>query len=295
MRIAITGANGLLGHGLAQWFGRNHEVTPLTRDDADITSPDAILRVVAAARPDVVIHAAATPDMDLCETNPSLCHAVNVAGTRNVADAARSCGAIFAFISSDAIFDGRKAEPYTETDEPNPVTIYARSKVEGEKIAAAAAEHFIFRVPVLFGPGKGNFVSKGLDALRAGQPCVGPTDQVGGALYTLDAGQSLEQVIGSGRFGLYHISNSGFCSRYELLGKAAMYAGLDPRHISPRTRTQIDRPAPRLPWMGMDMLALDGIGVPRPRPWQEALADYIEGLPEGLNPEVRMMRRGDGR
>jgi dTDP-4-dehydrorhamnose reductase len=276
--MAITGAAGLLGHGLVQWFRRAHEVIALTRTEMDVTSAASVQRAIAVAQSEVVIHCAAIPDLDLCEENPALTHSVNVEGTRHVAHAARDAGAAIAFISSDAVFDGEQAMPYTEGDMPAPRTVYGRTKVEGERIVAALPKHFIFRIPVLFGPGKPNFVSRGLDSLSSGQPCFGVTDQTGGALCTLDAGKTMEAVFAARAYGLYHLANAGFCSRFELLARAAALSGLDATRIIPRTRAEMRRPATRLRWMGMDMLSLDRARIPRPRPWQEALTEYVCAL-----------------
>src|SRR5579863_6698893 len=116
MKIAITGAVGLFGYGLAQVFSTRHEVFPLTHSDVDITQGDEVRSVLKKIIPQVVIHPAGIPDIDICEADPAKAFLVNFHGTRNVVEAARELGSAVAFISTDAVFDGRKTTPYTESD-----------------------------------------------------------------------------------------------------------------------------------------------------------------------------------
>lgn len=278
MRIAITGAAGLLGHGLVRVFEERHEVLALGRAEADICDAAALREVMQRTLPDVVVHAAAIPDIDVCEEDPQLARAVNVEGTRNVVKAARDASAGVAFISTDAVFDGLRHAPYTEEDAPNPPTVYGRTKVEGERIVAEDARHWIFRVPLLFGPGKLNYVERGLRQLAKGNSWPAITDQMGGAGYTLDLARTMMRVIEANKCGLFHLSNAGTCSRYELARAAAEMAGFDPGHVVGRTRAEMRRAAVRLEYAVMEMRALDAAGVPRPRHWKEALAEYVASL-----------------
>ena len=116
MRVMITGAAGLFGYGLTQVFVTKHIVLPVTHAVADTTNAAAIRELFVKLEPEIVIHAAAIPDLDICEADPALAFSVNVEGTRNVVEAAREIGAAVAFISSDSIFDGKKTTPYLETD-----------------------------------------------------------------------------------------------------------------------------------------------------------------------------------
>jgi dTDP-4-dehydrorhamnose reductase len=187
MRVLITGATGLFGYGLTQVFVTRHTVFPITHAMADTTDAAAIRDLFVKLEPEIVIHAAAIPDLDICEADPALANSVNVQGTRNVVEAAREIGAAVAFISSDSVFDGKKTSPYLETDAANPGTVYGRTKVQGEEIVGALPAHWIFRVPVLFGPGKVKFVEKGLLKLLKGEEFFAAADQVASAAYTFDA------------------------------------------------------------------------------------------------------------
>jgi dTDP-4-dehydrorhamnose reductase len=280
MKVLITGAAGLLGNGLARVFGERHETFCVSHAEMDITDAAAVRAGIGRLRPEIVIHAAAIPDPDTCELNPEKARLVNVEGTRNVADAARAVGARVAFISTDSVFDGQKKSPYVETDSTNPISVYARTKVDGEKIVRSDREHWIFRIPILFGPGKINFVEKGLARIAKGEEYVVASDQMGCAAYTLDIGQKMMEVLESGKYGLFHLSNTGSCNRLELAQRAANLAALNPAKIIGRPMAEMARPAKRLQYHVMEMQALKREGFALLRPWEEALADYIWNRPK---------------
>lgn len=279
MRVAITGAAGLFGHGLVQVFRTRHEIFPLTRAEADLTEPDQVHAALAAVRPDLVIHPAGIPDLDTCEAEPAKAFQVNVHGTRHVVVAARELEAGLVYISTDAVFEGKKQTPYTESDPTNPPTAYGRTKLRGEHLVREWERHWIFRVSVLFGPGKTNFVEKGLRKLAAGEEFLVAADQIGSATYTLDAAQKIMEVVEAGRTGLFHLSNQGSCTRLELARRAAELAGLDPDKVIGKPREEMGRRAHRLAYAVMGMQALSRAGFALPRPWAEALSNYIRTLP----------------
>ncbi len=278
MKVAITGAAGLFGHGLVSAFAARHDVVPLTRAEADITDEEAVRDVLSKIRPDLVVHPAGSPDLDFCEANPAEAYAMNVHGTRYLVEAARGLGAAVAYISTDAVFDGRTETPYVESDPPHPTTVYGRTKWRAEQAAASLPQHWIFRVSVLFGPGKTNFVEKVLRTLAGGGEPVVAADQMGSATYTLDAGQKIMEVVEARRYGLYHLSNSGPCTRLELAQRAAELAGLNPRKVMGKPAEEMGRRARRLKYAVMEMRALKNAGFALPRPWQDGLAHYVESM-----------------
>jgi len=275
MRIAITGAAGLFGHGLVAAFSSRHEVFPLTRAEADISDAAAIHAALEGVRPDLIVHPAGIPDIDLCEADPDMAFRVNVQGTRNVAIAAHDLEVGLAHISTDAVYDGRKITPYVETDHTTPITVYGRTKLQAEKAVEALERFWIFRVPVLFGPGKVNFIEKGLRKLVAGEGYKVASDQLGCATHTVDAGLKIMEVAESGASGIYHLANQGMCTRYELACAAAELAGLDPGKVIGVPDAMMQRRAPRLKYAVMEMAALKRGGFALPRPWHDALADYV--------------------
>jgi dTDP-4-dehydrorhamnose reductase len=154
----------------------------------------------------------------------------------------------------------------------------------------SAPESWAFRVSILFGPepteeGKANdnFISKGLRRIAAGEEYVVAADQLGTATYTLDAAQKMMQVIESGAYGLYHLSNSGACTRLELARRAAQLAGLDAAKVTGKSLAEMNRPGPRLKYAVMAMDGLERRGFKLPRSWEEALAQYISADLEPAN------------
>ncbi|MGH9509446.1 MAG: SDR family oxidoreductase [Terriglobales bacterium] len=275
MKVAVTGSSGLLGSALADGFTKGHEVLRLTRALADVSKAEQIRKVVRNFRPDVVIHSAALRDPDQCELQKDFANAVNVEGTRNVVRAADEVGAAVAYISTDAVFNGQKASPYTEEDPPAPVSFYARTKLRGEDITRQQKESWIFRMPVLFGPGPNSSLAAGLRALREGREYAVASDQVGCVSHTEDAAEKIREVIEARAFGLFHLANPGAVSRLELARRAASLAGLDPERVMGRTIAEMKRPGPRPKYVVMELAELRNRGFALPRPWEEALSDYI--------------------
>ena len=278
MRIAITGAAGLFGHGLVAAFSSRHTVFPWTRADADITNAESVRALLERIRPEVVVHPAGIPDLDIADADPARAQLVNVEGTRHVVESARVVRAGVVYISTDAVFNGENTRPYLESDRPDPLTVYGRTKLAGEAIAQTLAEHWTFRVPVLFGPGKTNFIEKGLRKIAAGEQYTVAADQEGCATYTLDAAYKIMEVVEARRYGLYHLANQGACMRYELARRAAELAGLDPSKVVGVPAARMGRRAPRLKYAVMEMGALKAAGFSLPRPWPEALLDYLRTL-----------------
>ena len=275
MKVAITGANGLFGHGLVTAFSTRHEVFPLTRAEADITNAEAVGAALERIRPDLIVHPAGIPDLDLCDADPAKAFQVNYQGTCNVVAAARALGCGLAHISTDAVFDGKKTTPYVETDPTGPATVYGQTKLQAEQAVKTLERYWIFRVSVLFGPGKANFVEKGLRKAAAGEEYKVASDQWGCATHTVDAGLKIMEVAEAGLYGLYHLANQGACTRYELARAALEMVGLDQSRVIGVPDAMMQRRVPRLKYSVMDMEALRHAGFALPRPWQEALADYV--------------------
>jgi dTDP-4-dehydrorhamnose reductase len=276
--MAVTGAAGLFGAGLVRLLSGNNDVLGLTRADADVRDSEALRQRLENFRPDVIVHAAAIPSPDVSEQNPRLAHDVNVGGTEAVVQVARGLGASVALISSDAVFDGTKNSPYAESDPPNPIGIYGVTKLLAEERVRAAENHFIFRVSVLFGRDKANFISKGLDDIRAGRDFVVALDQVGSATYVDDAAKMIFTVLHAKAYGTFHLSNSGTCSRYELACEAAAVAGLDTSKVVGLPLAEMRRPGPRVAYSVMALDELAKRGFPVLRHWKDALAEYLASL-----------------
>ena len=277
MKIAITGANGLFGCGLVQVMGAQHTVFPMTRATADLTDLDAVRRALTKNKPDAMVHTAGIPDPDLCESEPERAFQNNVIATRNVVTVARELSFPVAHISTDAVFDGMATTPRIETDPVGPISVYGKTKLLAEQEVIALSQYWIFRISVLFGPGKDNFVDKGLRSLRQGDTYTVASDQEGSATYTLDAANKILEVIGSGHYGLFHLCNQGACTRLELARYAAELVHLPVENIVGKPMAEMKRKAPRPKYSVMEMKALAEAGISLPRHWKDALAGYVAG------------------
>jgi dTDP-4-dehydrorhamnose reductase len=275
MRVVITGHNGQLGRQLAAAFA-DQDLLKLDLPCDDITRPD-IVECIAAFRPDLVIHSAAYTDVDGCERDPELAFRVNAWGTQNVALGAQRVGAAMLYISTNEIFDGAQRDAYREWDRPNPMSVYARTKAAGEQMVRdlTGGRFYIARIAWLFGPGGVNFITKILDAARKG-PLRVAVDEIGNPTYAPDLARAVVQLTASGHYGVYHLTNTGFCSRYEFAAETLRFAGLNVP-VTPILSAEWPRPSRPPLHAILANTAGASLGITM-RPWREALAEYVAWL-----------------
>ena len=220
MKYLITGADGQIGNRLTALLHGKADVFAADRRTLDITRRDDVLQAALAFCPDVIINAAAYTAVDDAEREPEAAFAVNAAGAAHLAQAAQTVGAAMVQISTDYVFDGRRAAPYRETDQPSPLNVYGQSKYAGEQaVQAACARHLIVRTAWVFGKHGGNFVKT---LLRLGRQHVLNVvdDQRGNPTYADDAATALlhmaEQAAqGKAAWGVYHFAGDTAVSRDE--------------------------------------------------------------------------------
>jgi len=277
MRVVITGHKGQLGRQLVDAFA-GHEILGLDMPEDDITRPTISARI-ADCRPDLVIHAAAYTDVDGCETNPEVAFRANAVGTQNIALGAARAGAATLYISTNEVFEGTRRDPYREWDAPNPTSIYARSKAAGEQIVRdlAGGRFYIVRVAWLFGPGGVNFVTKILaGAEKAGALGVA-ADEFGNPTYAPDLAIALTRLTASNHYGIYHLTNSGFCSRFEFAREILRLAGKPDLPITPILSADWPRPSRPPLHAILANTAGDALGIAL-RPWKDAVGEYLSQL-----------------
>ncbi len=228
--MLITGAGGQLGRALAEEFP---DALALTRSEWDVALPTPEL----LPRPKVVLHAAAWTDVDGAEDDPQAAAAINVGGTANVAE----LGAPLVYFSSDYVFDGRKREPYVESDGPHPLSAYGRSKLHGE--AAAGEASWIVRSSWLFGPTGHNFVRTML-LLGAERDEVSVVDDQRGSPTFVGHLASATRELLELPYGIWHVAAEGDCTWAELAEAIFEGAGLDCR-VRRIATAELGRPAPR--------------------------------------------------
>ncbi len=278
MRILITGAGGQLGRELQRSLA-GETVFPLGHGELDVTDLEACHRVVRELRPEVVIHSAAYTDVDGCETNPDRAYMVNATATRNVATACSEQDATLVYISTDYVFDGTKGSPYVETDEPNPVSKYGSSKLEGERyVMASLARHYIVRTSWLYSNYARNFVKTILSRAPQGD-LLGVVDEIGSPTFAADLADGLARLVHHNSYGIFHLANEGSCSRCEWINAIVGMAGI-PAAVRPVTAEEFLAAYPLLAQRPRNSTlrncrAANDLGIAL-RPWREALSEMLE-------------------
>jgi dTDP-4-dehydrorhamnose reductase len=242
MQILITGANGQLGHELVRAsVAAGHEVVATSHETLDITDKLAVDAAITAARPDVVIHAAAWTAVDACESDPDKAMLVNGTATKYIADAAHAVGAHVVYISTDYVFDGSKTSAYEEEDAPNPQSVYGSSKLAGER--ALGPNDAIVRIAWVCGFYGGNMVKTILRL--AEQPQLKfVDDQIGNPTFADDAAEMIVRIATEKRSGTWHVTNQGDVSWYEFAREVLMAAGFDANKVAPIKTHELQPPRP---------------------------------------------------
>ena len=242
-RILICGSNGLYGQRLALMLGHETEYEVLNTShhrsfvldrqlfdytQLDITSKGDVKSLVSSFRPDIIVNAAAMPNVDVCETQRELAWKVNVMGVENIVEVARRINAHLIHISTDYVFDGKHG-PYKETDRVNPVNYYGKTKLAGENVVLAGSiSSTILRTVVLYGTGisvKNNFALWVINSLRAEKNIRCADDQVSNPTHVGDLAAATVKVIEQSRGGIYHIGGGEILSRYRFAVTAAEIFG----------------------------------------------------------------------
>jgi dTDP-4-dehydrorhamnose reductase len=257
-RVLITGAGGQLGTALAEVFP---EADALTSSDWDVTRP----RTDLVTQCYLVLHAAAWTDVDGAEADPDGAARVNVAGTRNVV----ALGAPVVCFSTDYVFDGLKREPYLESDEPNPVSVYGRTKLDGER---EVREGWIVRSSWLFGWTSKNFVRTMLQLGAERHEVAVVDDQRGSPTFVGHLAAATKDVLDLPH-GTYHVTAAGDCTWAEFAEAIFEEAGLTCR-VRRITTGELGRPAPR----PANSVLRSERGAPELPHWREGLRACLERL-----------------
>jgi dTDP-4-dehydrorhamnose reductase len=273
MRIAITGAKGQLGRSLQRVFEGN-ELLLIDLPEYDVTDV-GLESHIADWAPQGVIHAAAMTDVDGCERDPETAYRVNALGTRNVALACQRCEASMLYVSTDYVFDGTSDRPYSEYDEPNPESVYAKSKLAGEEFVRDLLTRFyIVRTAWLYGHNGRNFVEKVLELADREKALSVVANEFGSPTYAPDLAEAIYQLMQHPLYGIYHLVNEGSCSRYEFAAKVLELSGKTDVELSPSSLYPRAAKVPRCAVL-RNFSAATQLGIVL-RPWEEALEDYFE-------------------
>ncbi len=280
MKIALLGADGQLGHDLEPAL-QAHEIIPLTRRDMDVADFDRTRRVLMDLSPHVILNTTAYHRVDDCENQPELAFQVNALAVLNLVRIANDSDAVLLHISTDYVFDGNTREPYTESSQPLPLSVYATSKLSGEFLVRAAAQkYFLIRTCGLYGVagshGKGgNFVETMIAKAKRLEPIRVVDDQVVTPTYTVDLAHQIALILSTTHYGLYHVTNEGCCTWYEFAKAIFEISGID-ADLSPTTSALYKTPAIRPRYSVLENARLKQLGLNEMRHWREALAAYLE-------------------
>lgn len=272
MKIVITGSNGLLGqkivkqclkHGIdfvatSKGENRNNNCPESRFRSLDICDKEAVFQCLNSAKPTHVIHTAAMTNVDQCELNPSECKEINVKATQNLWSVSSDLGIHFQLLSTDFVFDGSKGN-YSENDSPNPLSIYAQSKVDAEKLLldSKISNWSIVRTIIVYGQGENlsrtNIICWAKETLAKQQPMKIIDDQFRAPTWADDLAWACIRICELNKNGIYHISGPETMSVYEIVARVAKFYGLETNVIEKTDSSTLNQPAKRPPRTGFDL------------------------------------------
>lgn len=278
MRTLVTGAKGQLGRELVRYLrAAGDEVIAWDLPDNDITDVEKTIGCIHLVRPDTIFHLAAWTDVDACENDRARAALVNFQGTWGVAMGAAEVGAQLLYVSTDYVFDGRTDRPYLETDQPAPLSVYGRTKLMGEQaVARTCRRRFIVRTAWLYGGAGRGFVDRIRERAQTETVIRVVSDQTGSPTWVRDLCEPMHQLVLSGKYGIYHLANTGWCSWFQLAQEVVRLLGL-PCEVQPVKSAELGLPAPRPAFSVLDSRNYRKLTGRTLRPWQHALKEYLLG------------------
>jgi dTDP-4-dehydrorhamnose reductase len=287
MRVLVTGARGQLGtevvtelerRSAERTKSRGFEVVASDLPELDVTDRDAVMSSIAGHAPALVIHLAAYTAVDACETERDLAWSVNALGTRHVVEAARLVGAHVTYVSTDYVFDGTLDRPYTEWDEPNPLSLYGRSKLAGER--ELPPDGLVVRTSWLVGRHGSNMVKTVLRLMNSDAPLRFVADQRGSPTVAHDLARTLVSLSLERRSGLFHVTNQGTTSWFGFACAVVEAAGGDSSRVEPIATGDLvpPRAAPRPQNSVLDNAALRLSGMALLPDWRASVGALVAEL-----------------
>lgn len=279
MKIMIIGASGQLGSELINLL-QDDTLIPLTHLDIEMTDSQQVNDIISSNVPDVVINTAAYHRVDECEDNIEKSFSINACAVRTLAKICNELDTALVHFSTDYVFGGEKRTPYVEDDIPNPLSVYAVSKLAGEYfVRNICRRFFLIRTCGLYGAkgisGKGgNFIELMLKLARDKRPIKVVADQVVTPTYAKELALKVSQLIRTDSYGLYHATNDGECSWYEFAKTIFDLTGIN-ASIYPTTAAEYGARTRRPPYSVLENRNLKRIGLDDMGPWREALMDYL--------------------
>ena len=278
MRVLITGANGMVARAVIEYCRSiGDEVAALTRQELNIANTGQVQEFLQDKKPDAVINCAAFTDVDGAETNQEVCYKTNTFGVENLALASKKIDCAFVTISTDFIFDGTKDDFYTQRDTPNPQSVYAKSKLEGEiRARNAYARSIIVRSGWIYGSGGTNFLSVMHKLLAEGKPVKAISDSFGTPTSAKDLARRLRELVELDLPAVYHVTNAGEGTSYlGFARKVCEIKGLNENLLESVLTKNLKRPAPRPQFSRLACLFSQKFGLSPLPNWEKALVEFI--------------------
>jgi len=276
-KVVITGGHGQLATDLALTFDAADTLV-LSREDLDISRPEAVDSIMLRYRPEIVINTAAWTDVDGCESNETKARSINSWGPKNVVASAQKCGARVVQISTDYVFDGLLDRPYVERDRTNPQSIYGQTKLEGE--LAMREQDLIVRTSWLCGLHGSNILKTIVNLALSETPMVFVDDQIGHPSFTRDIAVTIRDLVHVQAHGIFHVTNHGAVSWFEFAQTILEHMGRPSTQVTAIATSELDppRPAPRPPNSVLENSALQRAGLHPPPDFRETLPELLEVL-----------------
>jgi dTDP-4-dehydrorhamnose reductase len=277
MRIVITGAKGQLGRELCRQLGE--AAVGLDLPEFDLTNARQVAEELPRLCPTALVNCAAYTLVDKAEQEPEICQAVNAHGVHSLTAAARRANCPLVQISTDYVFGGDplRSRPYAEDDPPAPQGVYARSKLEGERCAAAWDRHFIVRSSGLYGPApRGNNFVDTMLRLSAERPELRVVDdQCCTPTYVVHLSRAVRCLLETSAYGTYHIVNGGWTTWYRFAQEIFRFLGREVT-LRPITTQEYGAPAPRPAYSVLDTTKYHSLQGPIMPEWTDALHEYLQ-------------------
>lgn len=276
-RVLVTGINGQLGYDVVKELDKRGYISVgVDKEKMDLTDLSNISNFIKDSNIDAIIHCAAYTAVDLAEDNKELCEIVNSLSVKEISNACKELDIPLVYISTDYVFDGTKDGEYTESDIENPINVYGKTKLDGENyVKEILNKYYIVRISWVFGENGNNFINTMLRLSKEHKELNIIDDQIGSPTYTKDLAPLLVDMLESDRYGLYHVTNEGFCSWYEFAKEIFKLKNIDIKVNSISTKdypTKARRPLNSK----MSKQKLIDKGFTPLRNWKEAVKDYLK-------------------
>lgn len=276
MKVLVTGAAGQLGRAMQARLGTEHTLTAWAREDLDLSRHQQVRDRIVKLAPEAIVNCSGYNNVDQAQQDQETALNINAFAVCSMARAAAELDAVFFHYSSDFVFSGTLNTPYTESDQPEPQSAYAQSKLVGEWMAADAPRHYVLRVESLFGgPKRRSSIDRIAGAVRTGEAAPVFVDRVVSPSYVHDVAEASAHLLKTlPQYGLYHCVNAGHATWFEVGREIARLLGKSEAALKPVHVHDVALPAPRPVFAALSNAKLARAGFAMPS-WQDAIARYL--------------------